>query len=100
MKKSIFFGLLMILTGCSAQNTPDFILKHTDREAYLQKKFNQECHTYQQNRVIQVDGVVGYYDYTSNNGQACAVSNQQSLDTYQSPNRHAYDRSDVKPLTR
>lgn len=100
MKKTIFVGLLAVLGGCSAQNTPDMILKHVNYEAYMQKRFDKECNIYQQNRVVQVDGVVGYYDYTSNNGQACAVSYQNSLDTYQSPNRHAYERSDVKPLTR
>jgi len=99
MKKSVFTCLTVILAGCSAQNTPDFILKHTDHEAYRQKMFAKECVTYQQNRVIQVDGVRGYYDYTSNNGGACSQNRQQTLQPHKKPNRFGNYRTDIAPLT-
>ena len=98
MKKIL--GLFLItLSACSAQNTPDFVLKHTDNDAYNIKQLIKECETNNQNRVIQVDGVVGYYDYNSNNASSCSQIGQDALGVYQNPERHAIERDDVKPLT-
>lgn len=100
MKKTILIALTVFLAGCSAQNTPDFILKHTDEQAYLQKQAAIECQTYNQARVIQIDGVSGYYDYTGNYAEGCANANLDALQPYQNPERHAIDREDIRPLGR
>jgi hypothetical protein len=98
MKKTIFLIFTVFLAGCSAQNTPNFILKQVNEDAYNRKILMQECKKVIQNRVVIVDGVAGYYDYNSNNGAACAKILEEVLQPYQNPSRHAADREDIKPL--
>lgn len=98
MKKTIFLIFTAFLAGCSAQNTPNFILKQVNEDAYNRKILTQECKNNLQNRVVIVDGVNGYYDYNSNNGEACSKIEQEVLQPYQAPIRHAVDREDIKPL--
>tara|TARA_Y100001960_G_scaffold67400_1_gene71138 strand:+ start:4179 stop:4493 length:315 start_codon:yes stop_codon:yes gene_type:complete len=103
MKKFTLLAIFVVLGGCTAQNTPDFILKYTDNVAYQQKLINENCEARVHNRVVQVDGVVGMYDYTSNYDASfhsnCKYSTNEFLDTYQNPAQYGKDRKDVKPLT-
>lgn len=103
MKKISLITILLVFSACSAQYTPNFILKHTNKDAYTQKIINQNCQDVTNNRVVQVDGVAGAYDYTSNYDSSlnanCDKATIDFLDTYQYPSQYAQDREDVKPLT-
>jgi hypothetical protein len=98
MKKAIFISITLFLAGCSAQNTPNFILKTFDEQAYYKKMAAESCKNYQDNRVVQIDGVGGYYDYTVSNQRDCAIAGKEVLQPYQNPNRHGAHWNDIYPI--
>lgn len=100
MKKTILIALTVFLAGCSAKYTPDFILKHSDKQAYAIQEAAKQCQTYNQSRVIQIDGVAGFYDYNGNYSNTCIQAELDTLQPYQNPERHAIHRDDIRPLGR
>lgn len=100
MKKLILLGLLSTLVYGCAENTPDFILKYTNEYAYANKQKQKQCRTYLSNRIIDVDGVVDYYQYSSSANNDCLLATEDNLQPYQDPNRYTLERKDVVPLTK
>ncbi|MCP4354659.1 MAG: hypothetical protein GY793_03300 [Proteobacteria bacterium] len=96
----LMLGMALFLGSCALENTPDYILKYSDPIAYDQRMLDRECHTYGENRMIQVEGVAGQYDYNSNanNGFLCYIVGKNVLLPYEKPTRYAPHRSDIKPF--
>jgi hypothetical protein len=98
MKKAILSLFPLFLTACSTQNTPDFILKYTNSQTFKQKQIEKQCQNYVSSRIIKTDGVIDYYQYTSNNLNACVNAKTQNLKPTQKPERYLKTRGDVSPL--